>query len=153
MVSLTELIEGDVHCVEDSNNLHGPEPRAHGREADHVREKKTDQVKFLTGVDGCLSVTKSVGNWLGDHLVEEFISSLDVLLQLRAVDSFLWGRGKKRRKGGREKRREGGREERREEGEGEEEGRGGGRRGGKRGREKKRREGRKEGEEKKEWMI
>ena len=135
MVFLTELIEGDVHCVEDSNNLHGPEPRAHGCEADHVCEKKTDHVKFLTGVDGCLSVTKPVSNWLRDHLVEEFISSLDVLLQLCAVDSFLSGKGKKRRKEEREERREGGREERRKEGEGEEE------------------EGRKEGKEKKEWMI
>ena len=125
MVFLTELIEGDVHCVEDSNNLHGPEPRAHGCEADHVCEKKTDHVKFLTGVDGCLSVTKPVSNWLRDHLVEEFISSLDVLLQLCAVDSFLSGKGKKRRKGEREERREGDREERREG-----------------GREEKRREGR-----------
>ena len=135
MVFLTELIEGDVHCVEDRDNLHGPEPRAHGREADHICEKKTDHVKFLTGVDRCLSVTKSVSNWLGDHLVEEFIGSLDVLLQLRAMDSFLWWKGKGKEggeEGGenrwREKRREGRR--------------GGGSRRGKRGRENRRREGR-----------
>ena len=141
---LTELIEGDVHCVEDSDNLHGPEPRAHGREADHVREKKTDHVKFLTSIDGCLSITKAVSNWLGDHLVEEFIGSLDVLLQLCAVDSFLWWKGKGKeggeeggeegrwgeeeegRREGEKKRREGGRGRRRggkEVGGGEEEGR------------------------------
>lgn len=128
MVFLTELIEGDVHCVEDRDNLHGPEPRAHGREADHVREKKTDHVKFLTGVDRCLPVTKSVSNWLGDHLVEEFIGSLDVLLQLCAMDSFLWWKGKGKEGGeeGGEERTGGGRKGGKEGGEeGVEEGRGG----------------------------
>lgn len=97
MMCFTELIKGDVHCVEDSDNLHGPESGAHGREADHIREKKTDRVKFLTSIDGSLSVAKPVGNRLGDHLVEEFISSLDVLLQLCAVDSFLWWKGRGRK--------------------------------------------------------
>ena len=106
-MGFTEFIEGDVHCVENSDNLHGPEPRAHGREADHICEKKTDHVKFLTSVDGCLSIAKPVGNRLGDHLVEEFISSLDVLLQLCAVNSFLWWKGRGREEGEEEEEKNG----------------------------------------------
>ena len=89
----TQLIKGHVHGVQYTHHLHGPQPRAHGSEADNVAEQDGNGGKLPASVERGFPLAELVSDWLGQHLVEEFVGALDAVLQLGTADLLLRGWG------------------------------------------------------------